>query len=491
MFIKSVLYACVVLVVFGGVIQVTTADEEANKAISRRGIEEVWSQGNMSVVDEIIADNYVYHEPAMGEIHGPEGLKQAVLAYRSAYPDLKFTVNDQIAEGDMVVTRWSAEGTHQAELMGIPATGLKTTSVGINISRYEAGKTVEDWSHWDVMGLMQQLGVMTPARPGPKNYLWSKASEVTGEPSDPEANKALIMRFVDEVWNQRNVNVLGEIFITEIIGHNPPIDFIYGPSNIDTLRQSVADYLAAYPSFNVAIDELIAEGDKAVARWTVTATHGGELMGMPPTGNSVSFKGITMYRFADGKVVEMWWAWDTLGMMQQLTAPPEWPIEGAWINTIPIPDLGVIVSQMTVVPQDPAGTLLTSVLRNAKPNPSIFGFFPDADHESEHVGQTVWTASLAYESNWIGYGTKTAESPEQLPEIVYISVLSGRAQFIDRNTLKGGGTHAFYLASQDADGDGLPDEGQEPVACFPYASTSKRVQLMPPCVPPPPELEGE
>ena len=127
------------------------------------------------------------------------------------------------------------------------------------------------------------------------------------------------------------------------------------------------------------------------------------------------------------------------------------------------------------------------MIRAAKPEATIFGSFPEADHESDHIGQTVWTDSLAFESALIGYGTKTAASPGELPEVIYISVLSSKARFVDRDNLTGEGTHAFYLGSQDADGDGWPDEGQEPVACFPYMSTSKRVQLMPPCVPPPPE----
>ena len=164
----------------------------------------------------------------------------------------------------------------------------------------------------------------------------------------------------------------------------------------------------------------------------------------------------------------------------------EWPIAGAWINIIPIPDLGVIVSEWTVSPQDLGGTNFTSVVRVAKPEPTVFGSFPDADHQSDHIGQTVKTGLNTYESTFVGYGTKKAELPGMLPEIVYISVLYGKARLIDENTMEGEGTHGFFLPSADADGDGLPDEGQKPIACFPYTITSKRVGLMPPCVPPPP-----
>jgi steroid delta-isomerase-like uncharacterized protein len=135
---------------------------EQNKTSALRAIDEVWSKGNLDVVDELFDADYVYHEPYAGEIRGREGLKQVVTMYRTAYPDLQFTSEDLIAEGDMVVQRWSCAGTHQGELMGIPATGKRTATIGINIVRYEGGKAVEEWSNWDALGLMQQLGVIPP-----------------------------------------------------------------------------------------------------------------------------------------------------------------------------------------------------------------------------------------------------------------------------------------------------------------------------------------
>jgi len=214
-------------------------------------------------------------------------------------------------------------------------------------------------------------------------------------------------------------------------------------------------------------------------------------MGFPATGRTCTLRGAGLLRFdADGLVTNFSLYYDNLTVVQQLTTP-EWPIAGAWINIIPIPGLGDIVSEWTVSPQDLSGQNFTSWMQPAKPEPTVFGSFPDADHQSDHIGQTVKTGLNTYESTLVGYGTKTAELPGMLPEIVYISVIYGKAQLIDENTMEGQGTHAFYLPSADADGDGLPDEGQEPIACLPYTVTSKRVQLMPPCVPPPPEPEGE
>ena len=184
--IKSILVLSIVSLVLGGFLQTAVADTEANKEAYRRLNQEAWSQGQLAVVDEVVAPGSVYHDPALGDIPGSEGLKQAIMVYRTAYPDLQFTINDMIAEGDLVAMRWSAAGTQQGELMGIPATGLQTTTVGTNIARFDAdGQIVEEWSSWDVIGLMQQLGVVAPPRPGPENYLWAAPSDVTGDPGDP------------------------------------------------------------------------------------------------------------------------------------------------------------------------------------------------------------------------------------------------------------------------------------------------------------------
>jgi steroid delta-isomerase-like uncharacterized protein len=136
---------------------------EENKALARRIVDEVLSQGNLDVAEEIYAPNYVAHDPANPvEISGPEGIKQFVSMYRSAFPDLHETIEDQIAEGDKVVTRWTGRGTHQGELLGIPPTGNRVTAEGISIDRISGGRVEESWFQYDALGMMQQLGVVPP-----------------------------------------------------------------------------------------------------------------------------------------------------------------------------------------------------------------------------------------------------------------------------------------------------------------------------------------
>jgi steroid delta-isomerase-like uncharacterized protein len=131
------------------------------KRIPRQMIEEVYNKGRVDVIDELVAPGYVGHDPALPQaIAGPEGEKEIVAGYRAAFPDLVITIDDQVAEGDRVVTRWTARGTHTGDLWGIAGTGKEVTVTGTSIDRIQNDRLVETWSNWDALGLMQQLGVI-------------------------------------------------------------------------------------------------------------------------------------------------------------------------------------------------------------------------------------------------------------------------------------------------------------------------------------------
>ena len=132
---------------------------EHNKSLVRRVFEEVWTKGNLALVDELYDPSYVLHDPAHPEFKGTEGLKKQVTMYLTAFPDLRFTIQDQRAEEDEVVTRWTASGTHRGPLGGIPPTGKQATTSGITVTRIAGGKIAEAWTNWDILGLMRQLGV--------------------------------------------------------------------------------------------------------------------------------------------------------------------------------------------------------------------------------------------------------------------------------------------------------------------------------------------
>jgi steroid delta-isomerase-like uncharacterized protein len=132
----------------------------SGKALIQRFNEEVWNKGNLDVVYEIFAPDYARHDLRPGNpLPGPEGQKRIAADFRAAFPDLRSTIDLLIEEGDYVVSRWTAEGTHLGVWGGIAPTGKRARFCGVNIFRIQNGKVVELWNHRDDLGVMQQLGV--------------------------------------------------------------------------------------------------------------------------------------------------------------------------------------------------------------------------------------------------------------------------------------------------------------------------------------------
>ncbi|MFN2198908.1 MAG: ester cyclase [Anaerolineales bacterium] len=137
---------------------------EPNKMMVRRTFEAIWNQANETIFEERFARDYVGH--SLTEIHGPQGGRQFAAMMRRAFPDFHYTIEDEIAEGDRVVQRWTARGTHTGNFQDIPATGKQVTIAGISIYRVANDKLVEGWTSADMLGLLQQMNaVPVPARP--------------------------------------------------------------------------------------------------------------------------------------------------------------------------------------------------------------------------------------------------------------------------------------------------------------------------------------
>ncbi|HXG76787.1 MAG TPA: ester cyclase [Gaiellaceae bacterium] len=130
------------------------------KQIVRRLLEEPWT-GSFAAIDELVSPSYVGYDPSQPEpIRGPDGLKANFQQYLDAFQDARITVDDQIAEGDKVASRWTGRGTHTGEIAGIAPTGKEVTVTGLTISRLEGDKVVEEWTTWDTLGMLVQLGAV-------------------------------------------------------------------------------------------------------------------------------------------------------------------------------------------------------------------------------------------------------------------------------------------------------------------------------------------
>ena len=134
-----------------------------------------------------------------------------------------------------------------------------------------------------------------------------------------EDNKALAQRSW-EIVSQRNPDLLEEVYAADIVWHEPDQDV----QGLEEAKQFYSMYLSAFPDFNATVEDVIAEGDKAVTRWTIRGTHQGEIEEFgSPTGKQVEIKGITIHRIEDGKIVEEWERYDNLSVMRQLGLVPE------------------------------------------------------------------------------------------------------------------------------------------------------------------------
>jgi len=287
------------------------------KTMALRQYEEIWNQGNLAVVDELIALNYIYHDPFQADGHGPEEYKGRAAMLHGAFPDLTYTIDDQIAQGNSVVTRWTIRGAHQGNLAGIPPTGVQIIMPGITVNRIARGQIQEDWTIWDALGTMQQLGVAPPM--GVVDFSWGEPAAAGGGLGDPEANKILARRWVEEIWNKGDLSVVDEIVSPDHVYHDPFQVEGHGP---EEYKQRIAVLRNAFPDLVYTIEDQVAEGDRVFTRWVMRGTHQGELAGIPPTGAQITMAGMTINLISNGLIVEDWTVWDALGVMQQLGVIP-------------------------------------------------------------------------------------------------------------------------------------------------------------------------
>jgi len=283
----------------------TEAAEKNKAVISRLG--ELWNTGNLSIADEIFHADFINHDPSNPDINNLEKFKGFVAEIRTGFPDFRVTPDDLIAEEDMVAIRWTANATHQGEVMGMPATGKKIAWVGIAMAHFDDGKVVEMWWSEDSLGMLQQLGVILPMPDAPaplqrttlEDCVWGPCSKVTGDPGTPERNKAIVLYEELEGWVKGNLDATLEAISPDFVNHDPIWTGI-------TDYESYKEYTAfEFEPINLKVDELIAEGDKVAERWTIDM------------GEGVMLSGMSIHRFADGKIVERWWSKDLLEMLQQ------------------------------------------------------------------------------------------------------------------------------------------------------------------------------
>jgi steroid delta-isomerase-like uncharacterized protein len=139
----------------------TTTDQERNKQLVDDFIQDLFTKGDLDAVDRYLHPDFVNHNPPFdGSPGGPEGIRQAAAVVRRGCPDWHSEVHQLVAEGDLVVERFTASGTHRGEMLGVPATAQTLVLQGIQIFRIEGDRIVERWGQLDWLGLLRQLGIL-------------------------------------------------------------------------------------------------------------------------------------------------------------------------------------------------------------------------------------------------------------------------------------------------------------------------------------------
>ena len=278
------------------------------------------NKGNLDVFDEVLAPNFVsYGGAAFGDVHGPAAFRETYGQFLIGMPDLRIDSTFMVAENDLIFVRGTLTGTHEGEFMGVPPTGKCIRWTGTVIFRFgDDGRCVARWQEWDGMGVLQQLGLV----PTPPD--WTPPQSSTQAEPDPLAadtapervahSRALMERFIEEVWNRGNLEVSDEVFAQNATSPDAP-GLPDGPAGVKAIAQM---FLSAFPDFHMEIDFLAAEGDRVAAHFVQGGTHGGDLFGIPATGRAVKFGEIGLLRLENGKVVESFYNTDMLSLMQQL-----------------------------------------------------------------------------------------------------------------------------------------------------------------------------
>jgi steroid delta-isomerase-like uncharacterized protein len=292
---------------------------DENKALLRRFIE-LWSTGNVALADEFVRADLSDHALLPGLPSGLAGFKLMVRSFRAAFPDLRVTIDDLMAQDDKAAARMTFRGTQRGEFQDIPPSGKSITMGAIGMLRFKDGKVMEQWAAFDRLSLLTQLGVAPAQHNLPYETLWlARPGGRGGRAANPAANLALVRRFFEEVCNRRRVEVADELFAANHRYHDPSIPGVAdGPAGIRQNPGPVVPYQNAFSNAHWHIEDMLAERDTVVTRWWGSGTQDGDLPGIPATGRQVVVPGLWLQRIADGKIVESWHVWDTLGMLQQL-----------------------------------------------------------------------------------------------------------------------------------------------------------------------------
>jgi steroid delta-isomerase-like uncharacterized protein len=296
------------------------AGAAAAKHVMRRYFEDAWGRGDTSVLGELVAPTVTVHSQyehvQVLPPPGPQACSDEVRLYRAAIPDLRVTVLDQVAERDLVMTRWEAQGTHLGPLLGVPATGRPVRLASLYFVRLDAqGRIAETRNSWDGLALHQQLGLTgtdaLPYAPSPRDGAWPATEADAAAPDAPAAG--VVRRLFATVYETGSPqHPVGLVHDDHRTHENLAEPVLGGPGlvmeRLAALRQEV-------PDARLRLDTVIGEGaERAAYCWTLTGTA--------PTGRPFSVMGGSISELRGGLLARTWHCYDALPFLQAADRTP-------------------------------------------------------------------------------------------------------------------------------------------------------------------------
>jgi len=376
---------------------------------------------------------------------------------------------------NLVVVEHAAFGTQTGTLPEpgeLPPSGNEWAYPHLDIYEIEGDKIQRLTTYGDDAGVFVQWGLM-PA-PEPIALISSMdppAPKPTGL-SPLEANAELIER-----WNAADVHSVTEMVHADYTVFAAPLGSQLNRSELMAMSELFFD---AFPQSKVEVVRVLDMSDGWVLTELVSrGSYVGSFMGVPPTGYPIELRLVWLCHYdSNGLLTQKSFYYDNLTLMNQMTTAPEYSPAGTWVSTVATP-VGNMTFLHTVSPQEKMGVPYAGIMHPVSGNATLFGMFSEVEKATDYVTQTVRTGRNTCVSTMLNYGTKKGEGP--VDEIATIAILHVKWPLTGPETNEGTTILSVYLAEQDADCDGFPDEGQEPVECMPFTFTTRRLTMMPPC----------
>ena len=471
---KTVILACLFTLVCTGVVLAQTTDElvavagAVGQAIDDHDIDAILSH----FVEE---DPVFYSTTWPAPMVGSDQIRGMFELLYSDNPDWGSSEEERgFAAGNVVVKEHASVGT--TVTMG--DTPMPWVFPHIDIFEFEGDKVKRLMTYGDYAGILVQFGLVpVPETPDFTPSIPMPDPEPTGL-SPLEASADNIAR-----WNSHDAASLAKVYDTDLQVFAGPLGATLDRTALTAMNEM---YFAGFPDANLEVLSNIDLGDGwIVTEILATSTHQGAFMGVPPMGYPTETELVWLMRYnADGLLVEGSFYYDGLKLMTQMTTPP-YPLDGIWITSAPTP-MGNWLSTTTYVAQDAAKTQYSGSLEFINVFPLVAELYPDADPSLVFSagGQAVMVGRNKYEATYLTYNRKF-DPDTGIMEIVGMDTLKAYFEVVGPDQIVGSGTASYYMAAQDADQDGFPDEGQDPVVCSPFEWTCKRLTVMPGCTPPP------